>query len=376
VGWAENVDAGVAVRSASLSIEEQRHILRRRLATMITRPEPPQVAAVAPPLPAPPVPARAAPVPGTFLPGSDWLYLKLYTGAGLADRLLRERLAPEIRRAEASRAIDRWFFLRYADPEFHLRLRLHGSAARLMGEVLPRLATAAERARCDGLLFKLELGTYEREIERYGGPSAIALAETVFAADSEAILALLETQPFDPESKLRWRLALYGLHRLFEDLGFALEERRTLLARLRAGFAHEHGLDGEGEATLGARFRVERAELETLLDDARRTRRKSIAPPLQAGMAALRARGRRVRPVARALHDRSRRGELVVPMGEIAESLLHMHVNRMLPSAARLHELVLYDFLYRLYDARLARARPRGAGAHPQLAAPGSEPRV
>ena len=33
-----------------------------------------------------------------------------------------------------------------------------------------------------------------------------------------------------------------------------------------------------------------------------------------------------------------------------------MHVNRLLPSSQREHELFVYDFLARLYDARTARS--------------------
>jgi hypothetical protein len=38
-----------------------------------------------------------------------------------------------------------------------------------------------------------------------------------------------------------------------------------------------------------------------------------------------------------------------------------MHVNRMIRSAQRAHELVLYDLLVRLYESQVARAKaPRG----------------
>jgi hypothetical protein len=46
-----------------------------------------------------------------------------------------------------------------------------------------------------------------------------------------------------------------------------------------------------------------------------------------------------------------RAGCLSVPLPVIARGLLHMHVNRLLRSAHREHELVLYDFLARHYAA-------------------------
>ncbi|MEM9490146.1 MAG: lantibiotic dehydratase C-terminal domain-containing protein [Myxococcota bacterium] len=36
----------------------------------------------------------------------------------------------------------------------------------------------------------------------------------------------------------------------------------------------------------------------------------------------------------------------------LADSLVHMHINRVIRSAQRAHELVIYDLLARLYRAR------------------------
>ena len=49
-------------------------------------------------------------------------------------------------------------------------------------------------------------------------------------------------------------------------------------------------------------------------------------------------------------------GHLAVPLEELALSYIHMHANRLLRSAQRQQELVLYDFLARIYESRVARA--------------------
>jgi hypothetical protein len=61
------------------------------------------------------------------------------------------------------------------------------------------------------------------------------------------------------------------------------------------------------------------------------------------------------------LRQAAERGDLTISLTDLAPSLLHMHANRLLRSEQRRQEMVLYDFLYRLYDARAARAR--GAGS-------------
>ncbi|MET0406244.1 MAG: lantibiotic dehydratase [Cystobacter sp.] len=290
-----------------------------------------------------PRPTPSGPAPRRFPPGSEWLYLKLYTGTATADRLLREALPDTVRRLLATGATDRWFFLRYADPEHHLRLRFHGDPARLESEVWPALRQACAAALDDGSVWRLQLDTYEREVERYGGPEGILLAEELFSADSDAVLTLLQDSAGDEGADQRWRLALQGMATLLEDLGLTLEARLAVAQRLRENFAREFSLDPAFEERLGLRFRAERKALETLL--------------LGPGPAALRPRSARVGAVGPRLWEARREARLSQSVESLAGDLLHMHANRMLPGEQRAQELVLYDFLERLYRSRLARER-------------------
>ena len=52
----------------------------------------------------------------------------------MVDDLLRRVVRPLVDQALGSGAADGWFFLRYGDPEWHLRLRLHGDPGRLNEE--------------------------------------------------------------------------------------------------------------------------------------------------------------------------------------------------------------------------------------------------
>ena len=60
-----------------------------------------------------------------FIPGSEWVYFKLYTGTKTADAILQNELYRYIRELLNNGIIDKWFFIRYTDPDFHIRLRLH-----------------------------------------------------------------------------------------------------------------------------------------------------------------------------------------------------------------------------------------------------------
>ena len=134
-----------------------------------------------------------APIQRRFVPGSEWLYAKLYCSGSVADRLLVEVVAPLVAKVRADAAIDGWFFLRYADPDPHLRVRLHGTPDALRDGVLPALHDAVAELLDDGSVSRLVLDTYDREVDRYGGPLAMPVAERIFEADSDAVLALLSS---------------------------------------------------------------------------------------------------------------------------------------------------------------------------------------
>lgn len=291
-----------------------------------------------------------------FPPGSEWLYAKLYTGAATADRVLLGAVAPVAAEALGSEAAARWFFIRYADPEPHLRVRFAGDPDGLREAVLPALEEAAGRLVEDGLVWRVQLDTYEREVERYGGDHAIELAEDIFAADSDAVIALLGG-PGGLSGDVRWRSALAGLTRLFDDLGLTLDEQRRISADARSELGAELDVDGPFAKAVSRRFRSERAGLEALLAAI-----GGSGPPPAAEVEAIRAafdrRSVRVGPMAVELRRLAAAGKLSVPLEDLAWSLGHMHVNRILRAAPRAQELVLYEFLDRLLAARAARSGP------------------
>jgi thiopeptide-type bacteriocin biosynthesis protein len=96
-------------------------------------------------------------------------------------------------------------------------------------------------------------------------------------------------------------------------------------------------------------FRKERAALTALLDPA-----SDAESPLGPGLEVLQRRSERLAPVAAELRSLEQAGRLTTPVSDLAGSYLHMHANRLLRSSKRAQEMVLYDFLARPYESRLA----------------------
>lgn len=295
---------------------------------------------------------NSSPTTRTFPPGSEWLYAKLYTGAATADRVLCDVIGPVVREAMSTGAADQWFFLRYGDPDWHLRVRLHGDPTRMLSEVLPQLYATAAPWLEDGRIWKVQLDTYQREVERYGGLRGIELAERLFHADSETVLAIVERLEGDAGAEARWQLAYAGIDLLLDDLGFDLKTKQTLMRRARDSFQREFRADSNLRSQLGEKHRQQRRTLDWLRDPAR-----NQAHPFAPGIELLQQRSVQLRPLVAELHTAEQQGQLNAPLHEIAWSYLHMHANRLLRSAQRSQELVLYDLLDRHYVTQQARSR-------------------
>jgi thiopeptide-type bacteriocin biosynthesis protein len=268
-----------------------------------------------------------------YPPGSEWLYLKLYCGPASADRLLVE-LAPLLQMTKAEGLWDRWHFVRYRDPDHHLRLRFHGLPSRLLSELLPHLHKHLEERLAQSLLWKVQVDTFEPEWERYGGSLGFALAEGWFFEDSQHILnQLVDGLTLEQ----RWRAGLRHADAIWAALGLKVQARKELAQASRDGFRKEFGDSGAGAVQMGARFRALRKELESGFPQASDS---ALAPEL-CGL-----------PKIREAFDQ---GLIQGDLASLAGSLSHMHLNRMLRANPREHEWVLMEFLVRLYDSYLAR---------------------
>jgi thiopeptide-type bacteriocin biosynthesis protein len=119
---------------------------------------------------------------------SPWLFAALYGHPDRCAAILTAHLPALLA------AWDRpppWWFLRYADPEPHLRLRIRLPVAETFGQVAARVGAWAAELRRLGLIGRLQFDTYFPETGRFGFGAASTAAEAVFAADSAAVLAQL-----------------------------------------------------------------------------------------------------------------------------------------------------------------------------------------
>lgn len=124
------------------------------------------------------------------LPGCDGrLYVKLYGHPDRQDHLLTRNLPSLLDELGATR----WWFVRYRDPEEHLRVRLTFRPG-LLGSVAEQVGAWTRQRRRSGLITHVNWDTYYPETARFGGAAAMDAAEDYFTADSAAALAQLTAQ--------------------------------------------------------------------------------------------------------------------------------------------------------------------------------------
>jgi thiopeptide-type bacteriocin biosynthesis protein len=249
-----------------------------------------------------------------------------------------------------------WFFVRYADNTGpHLRLRVFGDPSLLWSAVLPGLRQLLSTGPGAGLVSRWEIGTYEREVERYGGFRGVELAEELFAADSVAVLEALRGLN-GAEPSARWLFALRSIQEYFDSFDISLEQRRILAERWSdAWLQRVTPNQRQAELHVASKFREHRPVIEAVLGATPET----VLPT--GVLDAIQVRSGRIRPVVKSLRQLEAHEQLTAPVTELVESFVHMSLNRIFPLRANVYEAVTYEFLVRHYRGRIAR-RGEGGG--------------
>ena len=281
----------------------------------------------------------------SFIPGSQWIYIKLYTGEKTADDLLIKAIAPGLRQLQKHHILDKWFFIRYSDPDFHLRIRLFIHNPSYIGDILQLFYQKLNRWNNDHLLWKMQLDTYNREFERYGS-QLIEEAESLFFADSECILSIIKK--LNGNDNYRWMIALKLINELLSDFGLNIEEKRKLMEIVSKSFKTEFGFNEFNSKQFNTKFRDNKKTVESVLNNT--IQEKEFIALYQP----IKKRSKELKPVIIQIKSKSKNANQV---NDLLKSYLHMMLNRLFRSKNRQHEMILYDFMFRYYTSEIAKEK-------------------
>ncbi len=283
------------------------------------------------------------------IPGGDWVYLKLYAASERHDEIIAGPLCTIVSHCQQQGMIDRWFFIRYADPEPHLRIRFHASQSSLAQNLLSCALAWGRELTERGLCQRISLETYEREIERYGGPQSIELLESVFTVNSTAISQLIAGHHVRQISIDPVVTAVFSLDQLFARWGLSSADR----LRWTQMYAEKYEASKE--------FRDKRRLLCELLAPWNRTHDPALTEQREQILACLSPQEDTLLAVASRIRILASSGDLWVTEDDLLSSLAHMHVNRLL-GINRLHEQQVYAFWRHTLESLRLRPDPTEEG--------------
>jgi lantibiotic biosynthesis protein len=286
---------------------------------------------------------KAEAVQRTFMPGSNWLYVKLYCGYASADLLVTDLLLPLASKLQKTGVIKKWFFIRYNDPGHHLRIRFYNSDAGFWKEAMEQLTVATAQWIAEGRITKIQTDTYIRELERYG-EAKIDFAESFFHLDSQVTAHILK---INGAASLKWLTSMLNCDALLNDFECSLPMKYSIIKGLAASYFEETGGGDLLAVKLNEKFRQAR----TLIEDAFSADTTSPISPVRD---LLKQRSEQMKKLME--NHAVQKGDEHFPY-RAGTSLIHMSLNRLFTASPRRHEMLVYHHLSRYYESAIARSK-------------------
>lgn len=286
-----------------------------------------------------------------FSLGSEWLYYKIYCGVKTADRILTEVIKPLTEHLLEQQLIDSWFFIRYADPDIHLRVRFHFTDLNHIGTVIQLFKNAIAEYELTGLVWKIQTDTYKREMERYG-TNTMMLSEQLFYYDSQCIVDMLDMIDGDEGEKIRWLFVIKAVDALLSDFNYSMEQKRELMENLKTGFAHEFNMNKDLKMQLDKKFRTYRDNITEILNPT-----NDETSELQPLFELLKQKSENIAPLVTEILTFQQNDQLQLHINDLLASYIHMLLNRLFKNKQRMHEMVIYDFMWRTYRSEIAKQK-------------------
>ncbi len=270
-----------------------------------------------------------------FLPGSEWIYFKIYTGVKTSDIILLEVLKQLIEEFKSEKLIQKWFFIRYNDPKPHLRIRFNITIPNKYYILLHKISSLFGEYLNSGEISNIVIDTYKRELERYG-ESSIEYAEELFFRSSELILNFLE---YDDEEKIM--VALLYIDCILSELGLSNEEKTNWIKNFDNAFKTEFNTDKSLNSQLKKKYiDFQPKYFEFIKTIAFKDIKYLITNNISD-----------IHIVIEKILELEKKECLNVEMRDYFQSIFHMHINRLFVSNQRLFEMIIYDYMLRFYKA-------------------------
>lgn len=174
-----------------------------------------------------------------YLGDEGWLYFKIYLNPIQANPFLAQYLEPFLTDLFEQGIIKSFFFIKYADPKYHIRLRLQITEPDKLGVALQKFRDWFNLLQENLISYEYTIAQYEREIERYGGSALMPYAENYFCQDSRLVIALLQELSKDAEEIEREKIGIFVIHNLVNCFCNSLQADSDFLVKYTDNIEHK-----------------------------------------------------------------------------------------------------------------------------------------
>jgi len=260
----------------------------------------------------------------SFFPGDKWLYLKIYVGKFSANGIITQVFYPIGKKLIKEGKCTKWFFIRYHDPNHHLRFRLELTDVSYLMEVLLDIIESINGYIKSNIIWKIQIDTYNREIERYGKERMI-MSEELFYENSMIVSQIL-LKVSDEKQHLIYAITI--ILDLLEKLdGF---DGKTFLSYNTSQYKKEFKVNAKTQKHLKLKYKEIQDELEKFRLDIGASEIIRLNIPF--------------RDKVTNYYKAEKKRE---SFNLFLSSHIHMFVNRLFSERQREFELVVYEFSYR-----------------------------
>jgi len=287
-----------------------------------------------------------------FLIGDKWIYYKIYTGVKTSDQILTEIIHPITQDLINSNKISEWFFIRYTDPNYHLRVRFYCEETDNINFVISKFHPYFKEYLDFEMISKIQIDTYQREIERYG-KLTMNISEKLFFYDSIMCLnSLLLFKNVINDKNIRWLFSLKAIDSLLDCFNLNLMEKKSFIESISISFRKEFDESKFLGKQINQKYRIHAKEIKKFMnyEEPFQVLRNQIKTIID-------EKTNNTKDLIQEILRLNEENKLNVNINNLLASHVHMMMNRLFRSKNRLNEMICYDFLTRYYKSLIARGK-------------------
>ncbi len=200
----------------------------------------------------------------------------------------------------------------------------------------------------NSMIWKIQVDTYQRELERYGH-NTIDLCESIFFLDSAIAIEMINLLKGDKNDTLRWMTGIKAIDAYLNLFGFSLEEKIAFSKVNCENFEREFKTDKAMRDKINRKY----SHYKVLINETMEEKGTGKTNTLLLKM--LHQKSNVMKLFADEIIKIKDKDALEMNYDHLIGSLIHMMLNRLISNKERMHEFILYDFINKYYHSVFAK---------------------